>query len=304
MSHTINPKVGCLGAGILGSAIMERLIRAGYPTLIWNRDIRKLRRLQEIGGTPCVSPKQVAEQAEFLIICVTDTDAVEKIVFGEGGIAQVRGFAHTLIDMSTCESEQTRSMAERLKSESSIDWLDAPISGGAIAAKEGRMTIMVGGSRSVFERAQPIWQVLGRRVTLMGASGAGQATKMINQLLVSSGLVMLAEACSLAEKIGVNTDQIPQALFGGRADSCQLQEMFPKMAHSEHSITARSNIMLKDLDMIDKLGQKNNLSLPLVKTTKDAFKKMDAAGLGDSDTSELIKLYRQQSLAYPDPFTS
>ena len=292
MSKKKIPKVGCLGAGVLGGAIMGRLIRAGLPTLIWNRDVSKLRRLEELGGTPCVSPKQVAEQAEFLIICVTDTDAVETIVFGEEGIAQARGFAHTLIDMSTCESERTRSMSERLKLESSIDWLDAPISGGAIAAEEGRMTIMVGGAQPVFERAQPIWQVLGRRVTLMGESGAGQATKMINQLLVSSGLVMLAEACSLAEKIGINTDQIPQALFGGRADSSQLQEMFPKMAQSEHSITARSNIMLKDLKMIDKLSQKHNLSLPLVKITNDAFKKMDAAGLGDSDTSELIKLYR------------
>ena len=292
MSKKKIPKVGCLGAGVLGGAIMGRLIRAGLPTLIWNRDVSKLRRLEELGGTPCVSPKQVAEQAEFLIICVTDTDAVETIVFGEEGIAQSRGFAHTLIDMSTCESERTRSMSERLKSESSIDWLDAPISGGAIAAEEGRMTIMVGGAQPVFERAQPIWQVLGGRVTLMGESGAGQATKMINQLLVSSGLVMLAEACSLAEKIGINTDQIPQALFGGRADSSQLQEMFPKMAQSEHSITARSNIMLKDLKMIDKLSQKHNLSLPLVKITNDAFKKMDAAGLGDSDTSELIKLYR------------
>ena len=292
MSKKKIPKVGCLGAGVLGGAIMGRLIRAGLPTLIWNRYVSKLRRLEELGGTPCVSPKQVAEQAEFLIICVTDTDAVETIVFGEEGIAQSRGFAHTLIDMSTCESERTRSMSERLKLESSIDWLDAPISGGAIAAEEGRMTIMVGGAQPVFERAQPIWQVLGGRVTLMGESGAGQATKMINQLLVSSGLVMLAEACSLAEKIGINTDQIPQALFGGRADSSQLQEMFPKMAQSEHSITARSNIMLKDLKMIDKLSQKHNLSLPLVKITNDAFKKMDAAGLGDSDTSELIKLYR------------
>lgn len=174
-------------------------------------------------------------------------------------------------------------------------WLDAPISGGAPAALEGRMAVMVGGEQDAFERARPIWDALAGRATLMGPSGAGQATKMINQVLVANGVAVLAEACALAERAGIDAAKIPQALAGGRADSKQLQEMFPKMVASEFSITGRAALMLKDLELIHDLARSVHAPIPLTAHVTELFRKQVADGLGDHDNTELVNAFRGRS---------
>jgi 3-hydroxyisobutyrate dehydrogenase-like beta-hydroxyacid dehydrogenase len=171
-------------------------------------------------------------------------------------------------------------------------WLDAPISGGAPAALEGRMAIMVGGQAEAFERARPLWDALARRATLMGPSGAGQATKMINQVLVSTGVAVLAEACAFAERAGIDAAKIPEALAGGRADSSQLQEMFPKMVRSDFSITGRAALMLKDLELIHDLARGVGAPMPVTAGVTELFRKMVADGLGEHDNTELVSAYR------------
>ena len=286
-------KVGCLGAGVLGAAIIERLIASDFEVQMWNRDRLKLKPLELLGGTILPNPKSVAECADVVIICVTDHVAVKELLYGDDGLfAANQIIPDVIIDMSTCDVNETKRIANDASINHGIQWLDAPISGGAPAAREGRMTIMVGGDQAAFESVAPIWSSLGGQVTRMGDSGSGQATKMINQLLVSSGLVILAEACALAETLGIDVVKIPSALQGGRADSYQLQEMFPKMARSEHTITATANIMLKDLSMIENLFQENGLDLSMVRETKRAFSALKDRGWGDRDTSELINLYR------------
>lgn len=294
MDKKLDISVGCLGAGVLGSAIIKRLGDTVERVYAWNRDSAKLEGLISENIRACASPREVASETDFIITCVTDGDAVEHIVFGNDGVIGADVSGKVLIDMSTGAVAKTREMAERFQTEAQASWLDAPISGGAPAAREGRMTVMVGGSSVAFKQASPVWDCLAGKVTLMGPQGAGQATKMINQLLVSSGLVMLAEACGLAERLGVDTQLIPDALSGGRADSAQLQEMFPKMATSEFSITAHSQIMLKDLNLIRQLAEQHSISTPVSDLTREMFSLMVERGLGDHDTSELINFYREK----------
>lgn len=286
------PRVGCIGAGVLGAAIMRRLIDRGFAPLVWNRDRSKLEPLLKAGAREAASPAELTRASTFVITCVSDGAALEKVVFGEKGLAEAGSSEKVLIDMSTCAAAHTQDMASRLSSKCGMAWLDAPISGGAPAALEGRMAVMIGGREDVFERARPIWDALAGRATLMGPNGAGQATKMINQVLVSTGVAVLAEACAFAERAGIDAAKIPQALSGGRADSKQLQEMFPKMVKSDFSITGRAALMLKDLELIHDLARHVGAPMPVTAGVTESFRKMIADGLGDRDNTEMVKFYR------------
>ena len=289
------PRVGCIGAGLLGAAIMRRLIDCGFAPVVWNRDKAKLKPLLAAGAKEAGSPAELAGNSTFVITCVSDGVALENVVFGEDGVAKSGSSGKVLVDMSTCAAAHTRDMAARLAAQCGMAWLDAPISGGAPAAREGKMAIMVGGKADIFERARPLWDALAGRATLMGANGAGQATKMINQVLVSTGLAVLAEACAFAERAGIDAAKIPQALAGGRADSRQLQEMFPKMVASDFSITGRATLMLKDLELIHDLARHVGAPLPVTAGVTELFRKMVADGWGDRDNAEMVNFYRART---------
>ncbi len=286
------PRVGCIGAGVLGGAIMRRLTDCGFAPVLWNRDRSKLAELLKAGATEGRSPAEVARPSTFVITCVSDGAAVENVVFGGDGVAAAGSVDKILVDMSTCAAAHTREMAARLVDQCGMAWLDAPISGGAPAALEGKMAIMVGGQPGIFERARPLWDALAARATLMGSTGAGQATKMINQVLVSTGLAVLAEACAFAERAGIDAARIPQALAGGRADSRQLQEMFPKMVASDFSITGRAALMVKDLELIHDLARHVGAPMPVTAGVTESFRKMVADGWGDRDNTEMVNFYR------------
>lgn len=290
-----NPSVGCIGAGVLGGAIMRRLASRGFRPAVWNRDRAKLAPIVQGGAVEATTPAELTRSSTFVITCLSDGAAIEQVVFGTDGVAAGGSPDKILIDMSTCASAHTREMAARLVEACGMRWLDAPISGGAPAALEGRMAVMVGGEQDAFERARPIWDALAGRATLMGPSGAGQATKMINQVLVANGVAVLAEACALAERAGIDAAKIPQALAGGRADSKQLQEMFPKMVASEFSITGRAALMLKDLELIHDLARSVHAPIPLTAHVTELFRKQVADGLGDHDNTELVNAFRGRS---------
>lgn len=284
--------IGCAGAGILGSAIARRLLESGFSVGVWNRDRAKLSPLVELGATPADTPADLTTAHDMVLTCVTGGEAVEAIVFGADGVATSGASEKLLIDMSTSDAGHTRDMAARLRDACGMGWLDAPISGGAPAALEGRMAVMVGGAEADFQRARPLWDALAGRCTLMGPNGAGQTTKMINQILVSCTFAVLAEACGLAEKAGVDATRIPHALQGGRADSRLLQEFMPKMAKSEFSVEGTVAIMMKDLHMIRDLANKFGLAIPITANVAERYQKMIDDGLADRDCSELVTLYR------------
>lgn len=178
-----------------------------------------------------------------------------------------------------------------------MGWVDAPISGCAPAARNGSMAVMCGGSEANFAVAEPVLRHLAGALTLMGPVGAGQGTKMINQVLVSCSLAVLAEACALAERAGVDALRIPEALAGGRADSRLLQEFLPKMAKSDFSIEGSVSIMLKDLEMIHDLAETTGAVMPVTALVTQINRQLVLYGLADADNSTIVNLYREDGLA-------
>ena len=286
------PTVGMLGVGVLGAAIMQRLIDQGFHVWVWNRSSAKLQLFAEQGASIAATPRELAAKVDVCLTCVTDGAAVEAIVFGDDGIASAGSAQKTLVDMSTMDANHARSLAARLLEGCGMAWLDAPISGGPLAAYAGRMTVMVGGDETVFERMRPMWDALAGNCTLMGQSGAGQATKMVNQVLVACGFVVLAEACGLAERAGVDAARLAQVFAGGRADSRLLQECAEKMATSDYSIGSSIAIMMKDLRLIHNLADKLDAPMSITAAVAEVHRKMLSDGYGAADNSELIRFYR------------
>jgi 3-hydroxyisobutyrate dehydrogenase-like beta-hydroxyacid dehydrogenase len=285
--------VGCAGAGTLGAAIMRRLVDQGFQVRVWNRSKDKLAPVVAAGAIAVDTPAELAAHSRFIIVCVTDGKAVERTVFGDDGIAQTGSADKLLVDMSTIAAGVTRSLATRLRQHCGMGWLDAPISGGAPAALEGRMAVMVGGAQQEFDAAKPLWDALAGRATLMGGQGAGQGTKMINQTLAACTFAVMAEACALAQRAGVDAARIPAALAGGRADSRLLQEFMAKMATSDFDkVEGRLAIMLKDLGMIADLARETGAIMPVTSLVEQLHRKLIAMGLGDADNTEFVKLYR------------
>jgi 3-hydroxyisobutyrate dehydrogenase-like beta-hydroxyacid dehydrogenase len=284
--------IGCAGAGMLGSAIVRRLIERGFTVNVWNRNRTRLQPLVEAGATAVDTPGDLAAASEFVLTCVTDGAAVERIVFDPDGVASRGGPDKLLIDMSTMDAGHTRDLAERLRSACGMGWLDAPVSGGPPAAAEGNMAVMVGGRAEDFERARPVWEALAGRCTRMGDNGAGQTTKMINQVLVGCSFAMLAEACALAERAGIDAALLPHALAGGRADSKLLQEYLPRMVGAEFTVDGTIGIMIKDLEMIHDLAAEVGATMPVTALVQQINRKLAADGYVDRDNSEIIRFFR------------
>lgn len=291
------PTIGFAGAGVLGSAIIERLLTCGFELKAWNRSRDKLAPLLELGASAAETPADLARESDVVITCVTDHRAVESVVFGPDGVASAGVSGKLLIDMSTSDAGKTREMADRLEQACGMGWVDAPISGGAPAARNGSMAVMCGGSEANFAVAEPVLRHLAGALTLMGPVGAGQGTKMINQVLVSCSLAVLAEACALAERAGVDALRIPKALAGGRADSRLLQEFLPKMAKSDFSIEGSVSIMLKDLEMIHDLAETAGAVMPVTALVTQINRQLVLYGLADADNSTIVNLYREDGLA-------
>jgi 3-hydroxyisobutyrate dehydrogenase len=291
------PTIGFAGAGVLGSAIIERLLTCGFELKAWNRSRDKLAPLLELGASAAETPADLARESDVVITCVTDHRAVESVVFGPDGVASAGVSGKLLIDMSTSDAGKTREMADWLEQACGMGWVDAPISGGAPAARNGSMAVMCGGSEANFAVAEPVLRHLAGALTLMGPVGAGQGTKMINQVLVSCSPAVLAEACALAERAGVDALRIPEALAGGRADSRLLQEFLPKMAKSDFSIEGSVSIMLKDLEMIHDLAETTGAVMPVTALVTQINRQLVLYGLADADNSTIVNLYREGGLA-------
>lgn len=282
-------KIGFIGTGILGSAIAGRLLGQGFAVAVWNRSPDKAAPLVDAGATLAATPAEAAD-APLVVLCVTDSAAVEQVVFGPDGVAARGGPERLLVDMSTTAADATRAMAARLEAACGMRWIDAPISGGAPAAARGAMTVMAGGDPADFERARPLWDAVAGRCTLMGPVGAGQATKMINQVLVLCGFQVIAEATALALHSGIDPARIPEALEGGRADSRLMREAMPLMATQDGPPIAKNINNLKDLEMIHDLARATRTPLPVTGLVTELHRQLLQRGLGDACPTTLVKL--------------
>lgn len=282
--------VAVIGAGIMGSAIATRLLEQGHRVTVFDLDAAKVDALVALGARAGASPSAAAEASSFIILSLNHADIVAAAVFGENGVAKAAKPEKLLIDMSSIDPAATRQMAERLKSETGAAWIDCPLSGGAPGAKAGKLTVMAGGTPEDFERGRTVMQDLCANYTLMGASGAGQTTKLVNQLFCALAFQAVAEAVKLAEAGGVDPAKIPTALAGGRADSRIMQEFMAKFAARDFTPTGRIDNMLKDLDSVQAFALRTKTPLPLGGAVTEIHRILVAMGLGPRDSAEAMRL--------------
>lgn len=288
------PALGYIGIGFMGKPMALRLLDAGYRVTIWGRSAEKLAPVAAAGAEVAASPADVARASDILFTCVSDTEAVEAVVFGDNGIAMGAAAGKILVDMSSIRPDAARDMAARLREETGMGWIDAPVSGGVPGAEQGTLAVMAGGSEADFETARPVVEHLAGRFTLMGPNGAGQATKLVNQVIVGCTVAVLAEATKLAQDAGIDATRIPQALAGGRADSLTLQQFLPKMATGNFAPESHIRTMLKDLNAVQQQARSTDTPMPMTAMAAELHRLMAARGHGEADGTALMKLYREE----------
>lgn len=289
--------LGYIGIGLMGAPMSRRLLAAGYPLTVWNRSPEKAAPLIAAGARGADGPAAVAAASEIVFTCLTDARAMEEAVFGPDGIASGAREGAVLVDFSSIAPDATREMAARLKDETGMIWIDAPVSGGVPGAEAGALAIMAGGDEEVFERVKPVVLEMAARFTLMGPSGAGQTTKLCNQVIVGCEMAVLAEATRLALNAGVDVARLPEALKGGFADSIPLQLFVPRMVAAIHEPPlGHASTMLKDLDTIRALAQDTRTPTPFAALAAEQFRLLAARAGGDADALEIFKLSEPKPL--------
>jgi len=287
-------KLGYLGLGLMGAPMSRRLLRAGYDVTVWNRSAGKTATLVEAGAKGAATPREVATRATIIFICVTDAAAVEDVVFGADGFAAEAGTGKIAVDFSSIHPDAARDIAARLKAANGMKWIDAPVSGGTKGAEEGTLAVMAGGDVADIERVRPYVLAMARRLTHMGPTGAGQTTKLCNQVIVGCAMAVLAEATRLAANAGIDAKRLPEALAGGFADSIPLQLFVPRMAQGIHSPPLGTiATMLKDLDTVADVAQATSTPVPMASLAGQIFRLAKAARGAEADALELYKLSAQ-----------
>lgn len=282
----------------MGLPMCRRLLAAGYPLTVWNRNPQKCAPLVAAGARQVATPAQLCEHADLVLLCLANTDVVRQVVFAVDGIAQGARAGQLLLDLSSLEPTATREMAAMLARDTGMAWVDAPVSGGTPGAESGSLAIMVGGEAADIERVRPVLLALGQRVTHMGAVGAGQVTKACNQMIVACNALVIAEVVALAERSGVDARLIAEALAGGFADSKPLQILAPQMAESRFEpVKWHVRTLLKDLDGAVKFSREQGSATPISGLAAQLMRLHGAQGYLEQDPATLVRLYRDPASA-------
>jgi 3-hydroxyisobutyrate dehydrogenase len=288
-------KLGYLGLGMMGFPMTRRLVSAGHDVTIWNRSAGKATALVDAGAKLAAHPRDVAATASIIFMCLTDAAAVEEVVFGADGIAAVNGEGRLVVDFSSIHPDAARAIAARLKATNGMAWIDAPVSGGTKGAEEGTLAVMAGGEAADIERVRPYVLAMARRLTHMGPTGAGQTTKLCNQVIVGCAMAVLAEATRLAVNAGIDAKRLPEALAGGFADSIPLQLFVPRMAQGVHSPPmGHIATMLKDLDTVVDVARNTSSPVPMSALAAQLFRLAKSARGAEADALEIYKLSASQ----------
>lgn len=283
--------VALIGAGAMGGAIGARLVRTGTPLVVFDLDPEKVAVLVAMGATGAESAAAAAGAASAVILSLNAPRIVRAAVFGAGGVADGARPGTLVIDMSSIDPESTRALAAEA-ADRGLRWVDSPLSGGIPKAALGELTLMQGGAEADVAEAQAVLASVAGNQTRMGGPGAGQTTKLINQVLCGLGFLAVAEATALAEAAGVDAAAIPKALRGGRADSAILQEYMPRFASRDYRRTGRIDNMVKDLDGAAVLARLTQTPMPLTALCAEIHRMLTAAGLGGEDQAALMEFFK------------
>lgn len=283
-------KVGYIGLGIMGGSIARNLIKAGHDLVVHNRSQKAVDDLVALGAQAASSPRAVAEQVEFVFTNLPDTPDVEKVVLGEDGIIHGAHPGLIFIDNSTIKPESARMLAQRLAAVG-VEALDAPVSGGDVGARDGTLTIMVGGSESAFDRAVPLFQAMGKAWVLVGDAGAGQIAKVCNQIIVGAQMVGMAEALITAQKAGVDPLRVVNAIKGGAAQMWTLDVKPPRLFAGNRKPGFKAYMQHKDLGIVMDTARTYGIPLPLTAVILQMYEAMLQQGNRELDNSAVISVY-------------
>ena len=261
----------------------KNLLKAGYPVTVWNRTASKMEPLVEAGAKAAGSPREVAENSDVVIDIVTDSPDVEQVLLGPDGVIHGAREGMICIDMSTISPITTREISAKL-AEKGVKMLDAPVSGGVIGANNGTLSIMVGGDEGVFDECLPIFEAMGKTITHVGGIGDGQITKAVNQILVGTTMLGVAEALVFAKKAGVNVEKCHAAVSGGAAGSWQLINNGGRVLRGDMEPGFKIKHYLKDLRIIMETAESIEMPLPATSLVQQMYRGMQAEGLLEKGT--------------------
>ena len=285
------PVIGYIGVGLMGLPMAARLVALGYPVSACDIASDRIESARRAGVRTVASVAEAARGADFMLLNLPTTEAVERVTLGEGGLCATLKAPQLVIDFSTIRPATARDLAARLKAATGAGWIDAPVSGGPPASGEGTLTVMAGGAQEEFERAMPLLADVAARVTHLGPVGSGLAAKMINQLIVGVGHAMLAEAIVLAESSGIDAARVPAALAGGLADSNLMQRFYPRMVRREFAPQGYVRQLLKDLEMVHEFAAATKSPTPMAAQALSLYRMLAHLGHTELDTTALVKLY-------------
>ncbi len=280
-------RIGFIGLGIMGKPMARNLVKAGYPLTVYNRSRGAVDELAAEGATPASSPREVAERSDVVITMLPDVPTVERVIAGENGVLEGSRPGMLVIDMSTSAPAQARELA-RIADSRGVTMLDAPVSGGDVGAQQGTLSIMAGGSDEAFQRAEPIFHVLGKTVVHVGDSGMGQVVKACNQIIVALTLEAISEALVLGSKAGVDPAVMLQALSGGFAGSKVMEVRGRNFLEHDFRPGARVSIHHKDLGIALAAGRQYGVALPVTGIVDAMFQALEARGQAEQDHSALL----------------
>jgi 2-hydroxy-3-oxopropionate reductase len=280
-------KVGYIGLGLMGKSIARNILKAGFPLVVHNRSRAAVDELVAEGATAADSPKEVADQVEVVFTNLPDTPDVEKVVLGESGILAGAHDGLIYVDNSTIKPISARRIAETL-AEKNVYALDAPVSGGDIGARNGTLTIMVGGDASALEKVMPVLMAMGKTVTHVGNAGAGQVAKAANQIMVAAQMVAMGELLVFAKKAGVDPRKVVEAIKGGAAQCWTLDVKPPRLFDGNRNPGFKAHMQLKDLRIILETAEEYGIPVSSAAENTKLFQQMVDWGMGELDNSAVV----------------
>lgn len=285
-------KLGFVGLGIMGRPMAINLLKAGYRVWIHARRAESMTAVADAGGTPCDSPAAVAAQVEIIFTMVSDTSDVEHVIAGDNGILEAAHQDSIVVDMSTISPSATRALAARLAARD-LHMLDAPVSGGDKGARDGTLSIMVGGKADIFERVRPLFEIMGKNIVHIGDHGAGQVTKACNQVAIAQTIVAVGEALLLAKASGVDPARVRQALLGGFANSRVLEVHGQRMLDGDYEPGFKAVLHKKDMRIVLETANELGIALPGAAVATQWLNALVGTGNGELDSAALSLLQQQ-----------
>ncbi|MCC5877501.1 MAG: NAD(P)-dependent oxidoreductase [Candidatus Sumerlaeia bacterium] len=272
-------KVAYLGLGVIGRGMCGNLLARGAELTVWNRTASRAEELVKAGARQGSTPAEAVRGADVVCVCVSDTPDVEAVVFGEGGALEGMEAGAVLIDFSTISAAATEEFSRRA-AKKGIDWVDAPVSGGDVGARQGTLTIMAGGDPDVYQRVLPVLQMVGKNIHHMGGVGSGQRTKMANQVAVAGTIASMGEALAFAREQGMDLDKVLEVISSGAAGSWSLSNYGPRLLRGDYNPGFSIDLMLKDLRIVLDAMEGLESEYTVTRYLADIYKRMADEGRG------------------------